>query len=93
MQRIVRREPFETRTWRGCLAEYRARTGTPFPLAVEALEALPSLKRIDARRVIDALAAADPSRAPAGTWPTPALTDDYRALLARSARASAASPA
>jgi YcaO-like protein with predicted kinase domain len=92
MQRIVRRAPFETRTWRGCLAEYRARTGRPFPIALETLEAQPSLKQIDARQVIDAIAAADARRSPAATWPMPALTDDFRALLARSAPAFAAGP-
>lgn len=93
MQRIVRRAPFESRTWTGCLAEYRRRTGEAFPLAVETLEAAPSLKRIDARLVVEALAVESPDDPPAERWPMPPLTDDFRALLARTAPAFAASPA
>ncbi len=92
MQRIVRRAPFETRTWPRCLAEYEARTGQPFPLPLEAMEALPSLKRSDAQQVIERLSGATAGEAPAARWPMPPLTDDYRALLARTAPAFAASP-
>jgi YcaO-like protein with predicted kinase domain len=91
MQRIVRRAPFETRTWRDCLAEYRRRTGEAFPLAAETLEAAPSLKRSDAQLVIDEVATAGPTDAPRERWPMPPLTDDYRALLARTVPAFAAS--
>jgi hypothetical protein len=89
MQRIVRRASFETRNWRDCLAEYRTRTGEEFPEPVEALAAAPSLKRLDAELVIEALARAQPS---VQRWPMPPLTDDFRVLLARTAPAFAASP-
>lgn len=92
MQRIVRRAPYETRTWPDCLQQYRERTGQPFPLSIEALEAAPSLKQRDAALVIDALA----SHAPGSRIDpieAPPLTSHYRALLARTARASAAPPA
>jgi YcaO-like protein with predicted kinase domain len=93
MQRIVRRAPFETRNWPDCLAEYAMRTGEEFPLPAELLEAAGSLKRSDAQLVIEALAAEGLAEAPAERWPMPPLTDDYRALLARTAPAFAASPA
>lgn len=89
MQRIVRRAPFETRTWRACLAEYRRRTGESFPLAAEALEAAPSLKRIDAALVIAALMGA----APIARRPMPPLTAQFRRLLTSTAPAFAAARA
>lgn len=80
MQRILRTTPFEARTWRRCLAEYSARTGEPFPLSLETLEAAPSLKRLDARLVVDALAADRASdRSP--RCPAPPVTGHYRRLL------------
>lgn len=92
MQRIVRRAPFETRSWRDCLAEYRTRTGEAFLLSAEALEAVPSLKQLDAKRVIEALAAESESD-PATDRTMPPLTGHYRALLARTAPAFVAGPA
>jgi hypothetical protein len=92
MQRIARRAPFTSRSWAGCYAEYRARTGEDFPLAIETLAAAPSLKRSDAALVITALGSIDPGKS-ARRWPMPPLTDDFRLLLARTAPAFAASPA
>jgi hypothetical protein len=91
MQRIVRQAPYETRNWRECRAEYRRRTGEEFPLSTEMLVAAPSLKRMDAALVIDALAAASDGRA-ASACPPPPLTSYYRRLLARSAPAFAKGP-
>jgi hypothetical protein len=91
MQRIVRTTPFATRTWRGCLDEYRRRTGEVFPLPAETLEAAPSLKQADARLVIEALAGDDAAEA-RGECAMPPLTSHFRALLARTARASAPVP-
>jgi hypothetical protein len=89
----VRRAPFETRTWRDCLAEYVARTGEAFPLTAEALESAPSLKQADARLVIESLAAARAAEASSVRRPMPPLTDHFRTLLATTAPAFAASPA
>jgi hypothetical protein len=91
MQRIVRTTPFATRTWRGCLEEFRRRTGETFPLPAATLEASPSLKQADARLVIEALAADNPAEAK-GARAMPPLTSHFRALLARTARAAAAAP-
>ena len=92
MQRIVRRAPFETRTWPACVAEYRRRTGEDFPATAEALAAAPSLKRIDALLVIEALAAEPPAE-PEASPPGPPLTSHYRRLLSSTVRAFAAGPA
>jgi hypothetical protein len=92
MRRILRTTPYETRTWRACLADYRARTGEDFPLSPERLEAAPSLKRLDAARVIEALAAGVPAGMDAPRS-MPPLTSHYRRLLARTAPAFAANPA
>jgi hypothetical protein len=86
MQRIVRTLPFETRSWRGALEEYRRRTGEEFPLPLATLEAAPSLKRMDAALVLAAVAE---ERSRMREWPMPPLTSHFRALLARSAPASA----
>jgi len=92
MLRIVRTTPFETRTWRACLDAYRARTGEHFPLSLEALEAAPSLKRLDAQRVIDALAVAGAAAARA-LGAMPPITSHYRRVLARTAPTFASDPA
>lgn len=86
MQRIVRTMPFETRSWRGALEDFRCRTGEDFPLPLAALEAAPSLKRMDAALVLEAVAEGNrtvPER------PMPPLTSHFRALLSRLAPASA----
>ena len=92
MQRIVRRASFETRTWPACVAEYRRRTGEDFPATAEALAAAPSLKRIDALLVIEALAA-EPQAEPEASPPGPPLTSHYRRLLSSTVPAFAAGPA
>lgn len=86
MQRIVRTTPFETRSWRSSREEYRRRTGEAFPLSLAALETAPSLKRMDAMLVLKAVAGA---RGRQHELPMPPLTSHFRALLARSTRASA----
>ncbi|MEO6387385.1 MAG: YcaO-like family protein, partial [Croceibacterium sp.] len=91
MQRIVRTTPFETRTWEGCLREFAARTGREFPRALEALQASPSLKQMDAAQVIKALVEASPDMGRAA-YPVPPITSHFRALLARSVLASAPVP-
>ena len=89
MQRIVRTAPYETRTWLSCRKSYHRRTGDDFPLALAELEAAPSLKRLDAARLLEALARDRPERRP--PCPMPPLTIQYRTHLARSAPAFAAS--
>ncbi len=97
MQRIVRSTPYERRDWRTCLARYRARAGRDFPLSAAELDAAPSLKQADARRVIAALAAFTPATGlcgrPAGPSYHPPITSHYRAVLARRAPALLANPA
>lgn len=83
MQRIVRTTPFEVRDWTRCLDRFRVRTGEEFPIPQGRLEALPSLKRLDASLVVDALAAYQPQRRALGELPP--LTCYYRQLLATSA--------
>ena len=92
MQRIVRTTPFETRTWRQCLGDYRARTGEDFPLSAAVLEAMPSLKRLDAELVIEELAG-ETLGEPGTGRAMPPLTSHYRRLLASRAPAFAAGPA
>lgn len=91
MQRILRTTPFETRTWRSCLAAYRARTGKEFPMTSEQLDAAPSLKRSDAALVIEALASFSTAQ-PAPALQIPPLTSHHRQLLATAAPAFAAGP-
>ncbi|KRA81399.1 YcaO-like family protein [Altererythrobacter sp. Root672] len=89
MQRIVRTTPYETRDWPSCLAQYRQRARTEFPISLAELEAAPSLKQIDAALVVEALSRCG-ERKPA-QLAMPPLTSHYRAMLARSAPEFAAS--
>jgi ribosomal protein S12 methylthiotransferase accessory factor len=88
MQRVVRTTPYETRNWRSCLQRYRERTGEDFPVPLAELEAAPSLKRLDAALLVAALAQHRPQ--PRIACAMPPLTCHYRAHLARSAPAFAA---
>lgn len=55
MQRIVRTTRYTARTWRSCVDQFGDRTGRAFPCPVATLERLPSLKRLDAVALLDAL--------------------------------------
>ncbi|WP_338242697.1 YcaO-like family protein [Aurantiacibacter hainanensis] len=61
MQRIVRTTPYPQRTWQACCERFRQRTGSPFPVAVQELERMPSLKRMDAVALFDVLREPRPS--------------------------------
>lgn len=101
MQRIIRRASYEERDWPHCLAQYRMRTGAPFPLTAAQLSRMPSLKREDARLVIERMMAPivestfPAAPPPAGPEITPAPISPNRISPARinEARAEPASAA
>lgn len=82
LQRIARTTCYRERTWALCLRRLAERTGRPAPVTEEALAAIPSLKRRDARALAARLLEA---RAPAPRH-RPPITKFYRRLLATSAR-------
>lgn len=92
MQRIVRTMPYETRTWERCLAAYRARTGSDFPLALAVLAAAPSLKRQDTALLIERLAGT--AHHPAAPHPrcAPPMTGYYLRMRARTRGDAAPAP-
>ncbi len=87
MQRIVRTTCYQSRTWRRCVAAYRTRMGRDFPIALDDLERMPSLKRHDAALLIARLrevAHDGPRRLrPAA----PPLNNYYLRMMARSPEA------
>lgn len=83
MQRIVRTTAYQVRTWPHCLDAYRRRMGAEFPVALEALARVPSLKRQDAQLLVERLL--DAARAPMHrvACPPPPMTNHYLRMLAR----------
>jgi len=80
LQRIARTLSFRVRTWPAMVAEFHARHGCGAEIDVAALAGVPSLKRLDALRLVDRLTGplpVSPQR------PRPPLTSYYRRLLAR----------
>jgi ribosomal protein S12 methylthiotransferase accessory factor len=80
LQRIVRTTHFGERSWQACLAEYRRRTGRPASIDAGQLAATPSLKRADARLLVEALARG--VYAPP-ICPPPPMTLFYASMLVR----------
>jgi len=85
MQRVVRTMGYEQRSWARGLDEFRRRTGADFPVGIDVLSAVPSLKQQDAALLVARLC--DAARRPAEQPPCPAppMTNNYLKLLARSA--------
>ena len=87
MQRIVRTMCYQTRSWPRCLVAFRTRTGRDFPVALDDLERMPSLKRHDAALLINRLrekACDGPLRPPS---PAPPLNNHYLRMVARRSEA------
>ena len=78
LQRIVRTTPFRQRTWEACLDMFRTRTGRDATVSCQALATAPSLKRLDALRLVRMFEGA---LAPPGPVPRPPLTNLYRLIL------------
>lgn len=83
MQRIVRTMRYDRRSWPRCLAEYRSRAGTGFPVALEDLAAASSLKRADAALLIARLSEFGSDSASPPERGGPPMTNHYLRMLAR----------
>ncbi|MEN2787962.1 YcaO-like family protein [Sphingomonas qilianensis] len=64
LQRIARTMPYDCRTWRACLAEYRKRTATLASVDPAKLADIPSFKAADVHMLLETMAAAKPILAP-----------------------------
>lgn len=89
MQRIVRTMCYQTRSWPRCLAAYRTRTGRNFPIALDDLERMPSLKQRDTALLITRLQKMAGYGPPLSQIPAPPLNNHYLRMMARCSEAFA----